>query len=52
MKTYIRCKNNGLSRRKAIEEALKAEHRGMTEHQIHVYEGHVGALARQIRRGH
>ena len=37
---------NGLSYAKAHKIALKSEHRGMTRHQVAVYEGYNGAVAR------
>ena len=36
----------GVPYREAHQIALKDEHRGMTQHQIFVYEGHNGAVAR------
>jgi hypothetical protein len=39
-------RRNGLTQRQAHRKALKVEHRGMTPHQVSVYEGKLGAVAR------
>ena len=44
--TLLKELNNGKSYSEALRLARKAEHDGMTKHQIHVFEGKVGAIAR------
>jgi hypothetical protein len=46
MKVFKKLRKQKVPRNRAIREALKAEHRGMTMHQIHVYEGRLSAIAR------
>jgi hypothetical protein len=50
MKVFKELRKKGVSRREAIMEARKAEHVGMTKHQIHAYEGKLGALAKYGNR--
>ncbi|MCJ7424713.1 hypothetical protein MUP01_10675 [Candidatus Bathyarchaeota archaeon] len=50
MKVFRQLRKEGVSRSKAISEARKAEHRGMTKRQVQRYEGELGALARYGRR--
>jgi len=46
MQVFKNLRKEGVSRSKAIGEARKAEHRGMTKRQVWRYEGELGALAR------
>jgi len=50
MQVFKKLRKEGVSRSKAIGEARKAEHRGMTKKQVWRYEGELGALARYGRR--
>ena len=50
MQVFKKLRKEGVSRSKAIGEARKAEHRGMTKKQVQRYEGELGALARYGRR--
>lgn len=50
MEVFKNLRKEGVSRTKAISEARKAEHRGMTKRQVQRYEGELGALARYGRR--
>jgi len=50
MKVFKQYRKKGCSRHKAIMEARKAEHKGMTKKQVHKYEGKLGALARYGQR--
>jgi len=50
MQVFKNLRKEGVSRSKAIGEARKAEHRGMTKKQVQRYEGELGALARYGRR--
>jgi len=50
MQVFKNLRNEGVSRSKAICEARRAEHRGMTRKQVLRYEGELGALARYGRR--
>ena len=50
MQVFKELRAKGVSRKKAIAEARKAEHKGMTKKQIDKYEGRLGALARYGRR--
>lgn len=43
---FLRQRVKGESRSQAILKARKVEHKGMSKHQIHVYEGRLGSLAR------
>jgi hypothetical protein len=50
MKVFKQLRKEGVSRSKAISQARKAEHKGMTKGQVQRYEGELGALARYGRR--
>jgi hypothetical protein len=50
MKVFRQLRKEGVSRSKAISEARRAEHKGMTKRQVQRYEGELGALARYGRR--
>ena len=46
MKVFKQYRKKGCSRHEAILAARKAEHKGLSKHEIHKYEGKLGALAR------
>ena len=50
MKVFRECRGKGFPRQKSILLARKAEHRGLSKHEVHVYEGELGALARYGNR--
>jgi len=50
MEVFKNLRKEGVSRTKAISEARKAEHKGMTKKQVQRYEGELGALARYGKR--
>jgi phage I-like protein len=45
-KEFLRRRRSGWSFTRSVMEARKVEHRGMTKHQIKVYEGRIGAMTR------
>ena len=45
-KVERKLRKSGMSYRKAHRRALKSEHAGLTKHQISVYEGKLGSVAR------
>jgi hypothetical protein len=47
MRTFQKARAEGDSRAEAIRKARKSEHRGMTAHQVQVYEGRLSAIARR-----
>ena len=50
--TEYRLRKEGMSQHEAHAKALKAEHKGMTRHQVAVYEGTLGAIAKNHQAIH
>jgi hypothetical protein len=48
----LRLRKQGYSYTEAHKVALKAEHKGLTQHQISVYNGILGAIAKHRPRRH
>jgi hypothetical protein len=47
MKVFQQSQKEGKLYKESIKLALKAEHKGMTKHQVFVYEGRLSAIARK-----
>lgn len=47
MRVFKEARKEGYSRTEAIAKAKKAEHKGMSQHQISVYEGKLSVIARK-----